>query len=589
MDMSTSPEGSIEPTRQRWILAGIRFLTVGLGALSVWTWRHTPNPDGISYVDVSTHYLEGHWPLSNSGYWSPLYPSLLALARLVGGSHVGNAWLIAHFVNLALFLGGIAAAEYLIRSVREVSPRDDREFGDRMFTWTVLVYLLVIWASLSGLILQYITPDVAVASLVYLAGALTVRIVYSENRVILWFALGAVLGATYLAKTAMLPIGVAIIATVAIATRHRRGQRRGVITAVAVFLLTCLPQVIYVSRLKGAPTIGDVGRLTYGWYMAGVPTPLWEIGIGKLPAALPSPHAGLQELRVLDGRIDSHPAVYSVDGPFPGTLPIWYDATYWYRNVRVPLALKKMAVGAASNMLGYSRLLFPFFLAALIASITWKIRGRTKTGIRARGTQSVPGSLVLVAPALFALVLYAVSHWELRFIVPFVILFLAGLVLPAAANKFTDYVRQGFTFAATLLVVATAYFTVAQFKHRGNHELRHAARLSLVEGLRARHVGAGTPIGIIGYPYTAYWAQLGGLRFVSVIPTQEAAAFWDADSVAREAVLQKMRDHGAAAIIALSPGVEPIPHGWIPVTTDSSVLLHAPHSTNRVASPESRR
>jgi hypothetical protein len=586
--MNTSAEGSVEQNRQRWILVGVRISTVGLGALSAWTWRNTPNPDGISYVDVSTHYLEGNWPLSTSGYWSPLYPSLLALARFVGDAEVVNAWMIAHVVNFALFLGGIAGAEYLIRSVREVTPRDDPEYSERMFTWTVLVYLLVVWTSLSGLILQLITPDVAVASLVYLAAGLSVRIAHSENRVQLWFALGAVLGLGYLAKTAMLPIGVAVIATVAIATRHHGGWRRGVMAASTVFVLTCLPQVSYVSRLKGAPTIGDVGRLTYGWYMAGVPTPLWEIGLGGLPAALPSPNAGPQELRILDGSA-AHPAVYSVDGPFPGTLPIWYDATYWYRNVRVPVALRKMVAGAASNVFSYSRLLFPFFVAALVALITWRLRSRAKTRFRAHEAQSAPGSLVLVAPASFALLLYAVSHWELRFIAPFVVLFLSGMVLPAATTRLTDPLRKGFMFAAMLLVAVTAYGTLSQFKHRSYYELLHAERFALIEGLRARSVRAGTPIGLVGYPYTAYWAQLGGLRFVSVIPSQEAAAFWAADSVARESVLRRMRDHGAAAIIALSPGIEPLPSGWIPVTADSSVLLRASRVTDRAASSGSRR
>src|SRR5688500_3593633 len=132
-----------ETLRQRLLLAGTRLLIVVLGLLSALTWRHTLNPDGIAYIDVSGHYLAGNWPLSNSGYWSPLYPSLLAAGRLLGGSEIGIAWTIAHVLNLLLFLGNIATAEYFIRSVRAVTPRDDPSLPQRMFTWTVLVYLLV--------------------------------------------------------------------------------------------------------------------------------------------------------------------------------------------------------------------------------------------------------------------------------------------------------------------------------------------------------------------------------------------------------------------------------------------------------------
>src|SRR5688572_12242727 len=124
-----------ETLRQRLLLAVTRLLIVVLGVLSAWTWRHTLNPDGIAYIDVSGHYLAGNWPLSNSGYWSPLYPSLLAAGRLLGSTDIANAWVIAHAVNLLLFLGNIAAAEYFIRSVRSVTPRDDPGVRERMFTW----------------------------------------------------------------------------------------------------------------------------------------------------------------------------------------------------------------------------------------------------------------------------------------------------------------------------------------------------------------------------------------------------------------------------------------------------------------------
>jgi hypothetical protein len=88
-------------------------------------------------------------------------------------------------------------------------------------------------------------------------------------------------------------------------------------------------------------------------------------------------------------------------------------------------------------------------------------------------------------------------------------------------------------------------------------------------------VREGTRIGFVGSPYSAYWAQLAELRFVSVIPAREAAAFWDTDSL-RQVALEKMRDHGAEIILAqVSTEFDP-PAEWRPVNSDGTLLLYRP-------------
>jgi hypothetical protein len=568
MNLGVPASDIIEARRQRRLVAVSRLLVVVLGALSAWTWRYTLNPDGISYLDVSGHYLNGNWPLSDSGYWSPLYPSLLAAARRLGGTDVGNAWTIAHAVNLLLFFGNIAAAEYFIRSVRAVTPDTDPGFSRRMFTWTVLVYLLIGWTSISWITLRLVTPDLAVSGLVYVTAGLSMRIVHDQSRPYRWIALGALLGLGYLAKTVMLPIGVAILTAIAMSVSRQLGKRRGLVAAAATFALVSLPQVVYVSILKGELTIGDVGRLTYGWYMAGVPTPLWDIGIGGLPAYLPVPDGPRQELPVLDTLSYAHPTVYPVDGPFPATLPVWYDATHWYRNVRIPISLKETLPGAGRNTLGYARHFALFILSALVAVITSRRRVHT--------TRLARTDSVLLLPALFALAVYALSHWEPRFIAPFAVLLLAGLVLPAAADPRRDHLRNGFTIAGLLLFIITAFTTITFFKDRVRHERLHEQRMALARTLAERGLGHGTRVGFVGDPYTAYWAQLAGLRFVSVVPSQQLSSFWAADSIALEDVLQQMRKHGASVILAHAPINRPLPPDWIPVASDSSIVLHAP-------------
>jgi hypothetical protein len=404
--------------------------------------------------------------------------------------------------------------------------------------------------------------------LVYLAAGLSVRIVNEESQNHRWTALGAILGLGYLTKTAMLPMGAAVIATVAFAASQRKHVVRGTIMAAGVFLVVCLPQVIYVSFLKGAPTIGDVGRLAHAWYTARVPPPLANIGTGLLPAFLPSPDGPQQELRALDAVRDKHPMVYEVNGPFPGTLPIWYDATYWYRHVRVPLALKETLIGAARHIFEYLRQFSLFILAGSIALITAR-RSRVEKS-------SSPTTRVLVLPALLALAMYALSYSEPRYIAPFAVLLLSGVVLPSAADQRSTHMRLGLTAIALLLFAYTVAETLSLFKEREPHERAHRERLAVVEKLRGLGLKAGSRIGYVGDPYTAYWAQLAGLRFVSVIPAPEARAFWEADSVTRASALRQMRDHGGSAILAHGPERSEPPDGWIRVASDGSLLLYSP-------------
>jgi hypothetical protein len=567
--MSALAPGILATRRQRRLLGVTRLYSVVLGVLSTWTWRYTPNPDGISYIDISSYYLDGHWPHSSSGYWSPLYPSLVAVARLLGGTGIANAWVLAHAVNLVLFLCNIAAAEFLIRSVRARAPRDEHGTQERVFTWTVLVYLLVAWTSVLGITLRLLTPDLAVSALAYLAAGLSVKILSDDTGFSRWTALGAVLGMAYLAKTVMLPIGVAVMGALAIATNRRRYNSRHLIAMATVFALVCLPQIIYVSVLKEAPTIGDVGRLTHGWYTQRLPAHLWDIGVGSLPASLPSPDEPKRELRLLDRIADAHPMVYAVDGPFPGTLPIWYDASYWYRRVKIPVALRETLTGAFSSTLGYGLYFSPFLIAMVVAQMTARQRGGHKRS-RTRA--------VLIPPAAFALAIYALAHWEPRYIAPFVVLLLTGIVVPEISDQRLDYMRNGFTFAAILLFAYTTSSTLASFRDRSRNERAHKDRLAIVHSLRERGVNFGTRIGYVGDPYTAYWAQLAGLRFVSLIPSQEARAFWAADSLKKDDVLRQMRDHGASVILARSPDPPQHRPGWIPVSPDGSVILYALHS-----------
>src|SRR5262245_37388757 len=105
-------------SRARIVVAVARAFVLAFGTLSLWLTRGALNPDGIAYLDASDVYLSGGWPASGSGYWSPLYPTLLAAARTIGGTSAAHEQIIAQVVNLAIYLLAFAALEWLIREIR---------------------------------------------------------------------------------------------------------------------------------------------------------------------------------------------------------------------------------------------------------------------------------------------------------------------------------------------------------------------------------------------------------------------------------------------------------------------------------------
>ena len=105
-------------SRVRILTAALRAFVVVFGAAALWLSRDAMSPDGVAYLDASDVYLSGGWPAAGTGYWSPLYPTLLAGARLVAGQGAARELLIAQGVNLLLFLCTFTALEYLVREVR---------------------------------------------------------------------------------------------------------------------------------------------------------------------------------------------------------------------------------------------------------------------------------------------------------------------------------------------------------------------------------------------------------------------------------------------------------------------------------------
>ena len=185
-------------TRARIVIPAARAFVVMFGVMALWLARDGLNADGIAYLDASDVFLSGRWPASGTGYWSPLYPTLLALARLIGGTAPARELAIAHTVNLVTFLLAYGALELLLFTMRRVTPAREAGAEPNDVTWALMAYAVFVIATVGWIRLWILTPDMLVATIGLATAAVTVRIARGNGRWGSAIALGSLLGLGYL-------------------------------------------------------------------------------------------------------------------------------------------------------------------------------------------------------------------------------------------------------------------------------------------------------------------------------------------------------------------------------------------------------
>ena len=63
---------------------------LALAAFQAYAQRFSVGPDGISYLDLSDAVVSGRWSTLINLYWSPLYPVLVGVGRVIAGA--GPRW-----------------------------------------------------------------------------------------------------------------------------------------------------------------------------------------------------------------------------------------------------------------------------------------------------------------------------------------------------------------------------------------------------------------------------------------------------------------------------------------------------------------
>lgn len=562
------PRGSLAGQQKPFSPAGMppepypRFffwsLVLVLGLLNVWARRNDVTPDSISYIEIGWATAQGGLHEIVNAYWSPLYPFLLSLIFHYLRPSVQWEFTAAHLLNLAIYVASFAAFELFLKELnlqREAAGQPVGKYlpvsARTMWIWGCIFFL---WSSYFWLGPVWVTPDLCVSLLVYLATALLLRIRDRRGSWLVFTGLGAVLGLGYLAKAAMFPLAFVFLFSAFWLTRTAGASifAGGIRTllAVVVFVGFALPFVLALSEAKGRPTFGDSGSISYTEYIdRATKTVHWQ---GE-PAGTGKPAHPTR-------RIFSDPAVFEFAAPVQGSYPPWYDPSYWYDGVRPHFSVsgQAWALFRASNLylkiFSKSGALWVVVVAILVVRRRLLGWGRSSFG-----------AWLAFLPSVAALVMYALVLVEFRYVAPFALMLLMWVLsrMKIATGAGPLLVRR-----FHIIVVLAPALAVGWAVARDLYDVvRNKSYEPWVVAQRLHEMGIppGTDFGYIGTGLDAYWAHLAGVRIIVEIPDAQQSRFIGADAARRQKVLALLSSSGAKAVITKNAAAANSVDGWRPI------------------------
>jgi hypothetical protein len=548
-----SPRIQTRQLRSLTILRTIFWLiAVTMGLIQAWVSRFAMNPDGISYLDIGEGFWRGDWKILLNGYWSPLYGFIVGLALKILRPSPYWEFPVVHLVNFLIYLLALLSFDFFLREFIKARARDqDDALPD--YLWLTIGYLLFISSSLLMITLGVVSPDVLVATCVYLAAALLLRIRVNPQKKADYIFLGIVLGIGYLSKTVMFPLALIILSVSFITARGWRRANRSSVLAVIVFLAIAAPLILALSLLKGRPTIGDSGKLNYVWEVNRIPKYIhWQgepegSGVPKHPTR----------------KIFDQPAAYEFATPLPGSYPPWFDPSYWYEGVRPTFNFRRqLAVFGRWSMTCLRG--FVGFCGGLF-SIVFLLLAINRRGWSPRKMASSWFFLVI---AVVPMLMYSMVFVSLRYIASFEVLLWLSLFSglpgrPESRRRFDNLaVWLGFLIIFSIQRPMPMIETARSLLYRTPDP--QPTQWQIANGLNQMGVRPGEKVAAIGDALYSQWYRLAHVQVVAEVPggPDVTQALWNAGPAVREQVLERFKKAGARVVVIDVPPRDEKMDGW---------------------------
>jgi hypothetical protein len=526
--------------RIRWVF---RLLAVAMVAVRLIVARNQLTPDGISYIEIARAYLRHDWAMTVNAYWGPLFAWLLV--PVLGIFKPSIRWEIpmTHLLQFFVFLGGLAAFEFfwanLLMAGGETEPSTTQRPSvlPNEILWA-LGYSFFLWTTLPEIV-SLINPDLLLfVEVLLIAGILCQTSHVPAKRWWWYISLGLLLGAGYLTKAVMFPVGFAILVISFVCSRERRHALRLTVAGL-VFLTVALPEVTLLSHTKGRLTFSDTGKLAFAWFTYGLPRINWQ---GT------EPDSGIP--RHPTRKIHEHPPVYEFRGPIRATYPPWYDPSYWNDGMSPrlkPMSVVKHAVHGLIAVACDFVFLVPWVIGVGLLLISCNI----KRSLQAMHTAS---TWILPTVSILACGMYSLTLVSSRYLAAWELLFWGGILVSLRGIRLS--LRACRVLGATIAITVTIS-TVIYVRHL---EVIHGPRddagkeYAMAETLKKMGMRPGDKVASIAYGEQVQWAHLDQLSIVTEVSPADICKFWNAGPAVQDEVLKKFAEAGAQAVIANAGG-----------------------------------
>jgi len=534
---------------QKHLVVIFWLIALMLGAIYAWFYRHSMNPDGISYLDIGDAYLHCGWKKAINGYWSFFYSGLLGLTMYLLKPTAYWEFTVVHLVNFLVYVCALASFQFFMSELLSFRRKQTAMAADKADTilpdWIILIlgYTLFIWSSLHLITVSVVTPDMCNAAFVYLASGILLYLKRNPDSCFGFVILGLVLGFSYLTRAIMLPLsfiflglGVFLIANV------KRAITLALI-AVFCFLLIAGPYITALSYVKGHLTFGDTGKLAYACCVNNVPFVHWQ---GEPPGSGTPKHPSR--------RIFDNPEIYEFSSPIEGTYPVWYDPSYWLEGVVLHFDLRgHLKVLGLVLQKYYNSTFFSVFMYLILGFIFYLIGRRKLLGLK-----DISEYRIILVPAVTAISICSLVHLEERYIGVFFVLILMGLFsglhLPKnhKLKRLIVYIVLFISLQISLLIGIRAIPKARKVAYDiiKGEDVRSHIQWQVANGLKKMGIQPREKVAIVGTGLHAYWARLARVKIVAEIIVENDKIFWALNDSVKSKVLKTLTETGAKLIVA---------------------------------------
>jgi hypothetical protein len=532
--------------------------SVPVAALQAYLYRHTMNPDGLSYLDIASAYLAGDLTSAINAYWGPLYSWILAAALWLTDASPRTESTVVHAANLAIFIGALAAFDFFLRELLrrrrdDLAPAATATLDDHsvtLFGYGVFLYTTLY---LNGLAL--VSPDLCLAALLFAAAGLALRLQSPRASVITAAAFGAALALGYFAKSVMFPLAFIFLGGQLLSGRSP-AQLRRVGVAAGVFVAASALLIAPISAATGGLTFGTSGPLTYGFEVLGRPFGNWQ-GDSTAGSARP-----LHPPR----RLPVDAPMYEYTAHLRGTYPPWFDPSWWNAGAKVDFRLRHQ-LDALAQTLDFGVALF-FGSAGAAATILCVLAWSSAHPRPVR--RALAGMAPALLPALAAILIYVPVNFRPRYVAASVTIVWVALAAGAAEARIqtASWTRRVMGQAAAVCTIVLLTSVALSIQAATREGVPADDQLAVAEALRASGIRPGDRVAHIGIDgerdparaAMAYWARLAGVQLVASMP--DGASFLCADSAAAAVVFDELKKLDARAVVTHAIPLPACRGGW---------------------------